>query len=213
MTRALLSYGVGPHEELLDIALPSFRRFADRHGYDLLLGNDLCRLLLNSRHTDRPPSWWKVPLLETALFDYDEVLWVGADLVIVDTSEDVDVPSDAWQALVEHQTPDGNVPGADFWLVRKPMIAVLKQMWGMTHHITHGWWEQAALAELMGYDLQQRPLAVRGPTGLHDRTWFLHPEWNLHLWEQREVDYPRVLHATMYDDRAAVMREWAATVE
>lgn len=199
MRRALLTYGVGQHEELLEIALPSFKRFAKRHGYQLLVG---------AHEQDRPPSWWKVPALREALDEFDEVLFIGADLVIVDSSEDLDVPTEAWQALVEHWTPDGHIAGGDFWLVRKPMRTWLERIWEKIEHRDHGWWEQAALIELMGYSFE-RPVRLREPSLLYERTHFLDAGWNVHKWEQQTVEHPRVMHATMYDDRAGVMRGWA----
>ena len=63
--KALISLAVGPHEELLDIALPSMRRFADLHGYEILVPElEVCRTPGCS--CSRPPSWWKVPFLATA---------------------------------------------------------------------------------------------------------------------------------------------------
>ena len=200
MNSAILSYAVGPHEELLEIALPALRRFADRHGYDLHIG---------AEPHDRPPSWWKIPALQRLLDDYDEVLFVGADLVFVDGREDLNVPADAWQALVEHWTDDGHVPGGDFWLVRKRMQPILQQIWERTDLVEHGWWEQAALMEAMGYTLD-RPTTLAAPAELYERTWFLDPGWNVHKWERAEIDHVRVLHATMHNDRPGVMREWAA---
>ena len=35
MNRALVSFGVGKHKEMLDIAWPSFKAFTDLHGWDL----------------------------------------------------------------------------------------------------------------------------------------------------------------------------------
>ncbi len=136
---------------------------------------------------------------------------MDADMVIVDPSEDLDVPDGAWQALVAHHTNDGEVPNCGFWLVRQPMRDVLQAAWAMTGYLTHPWWEQAAIVELMGY--QGQPLALAQPTDLYEATHFLGAEWNDHLHDSGRTDSPRVRHATMWPDRAAVMRDWAANAQ
>ena len=138
MKRAMLSFGVGPHAELLEIARPSFERFANAHNYELLLDSP--------DPSGRPPSWDKVPLILDALNRYDEVLWIGADCVIVNSHADISVPPGYWHALVCHKTlHDGEVPNADFWLVRQPMRPVLEEMWASGRHINSPWWEQSHL--------------------------------------------------------------------
>jgi hypothetical protein len=199
--KALLSFGVGDEfAAMLDVALPSFQAFADRHGYTLLVPASV--------PDDRPPSWQKIPLFIDALEDYDEVLWIDADAVIVDDEDDVEVPPGYWQALVVHHTRDGEVPGGGFWLLRRPMLPVLEQLWGMTDYIYHGWWEQRALGDALGYD--GSPFARVRETELYARTWFLDNGWSVHCRDTSPVIRPRVMQATMWPDRLAVMREWAA---
>lgn len=199
MTKALVTIGVGGHRELLDIALPSFYEFADRHDYVLV------EPVLES---DRPPSWWKIPALISILQEFDEALWVGADVVIVDPTEDLDVPEGKWHALVEHHTGDGHVPNCDVWFVRRPMIPWLEKAWGLTHRINHGWWEQAAIMDLLGYKVD-RPAGRVQTTELLEHTCWLDHGWNVHAWDTPGPEHPRFMHATMHPDRAAVMREWA----
>jgi hypothetical protein len=205
MSKALISFGTNKHAELLDIALPSFKAFADRHDYDLLIPESVPCV--------RPPAWYKIKALLATLEMYDEAIFIGADLVIVDGSDDIEVPADYWQAMVNHHTGDGEVPNTDFWLCRKPMIPYLQQVWEMTDYICHGWWEQAALLDLMGYNQQARPNKLREETELYQRTFFLDNSWNVHKWDKPQPEHPRIQHATMYPDRVAVMREWAKQAE
>ena len=156
-------------------------------------------------------SWWKVPALKAALSEYDEALWLDADTVIVDGSEDLDVPEDAWQALVRHRTGDGDVPNCGVWYVRKPMIPVLDAVWAQTRRLDHGWWEQSALMDLLGFDFRPGVRAhLAQPSGLYERTHWLDHGWNHHKWDTPGPEYVRIGHASMHEDRAAVMREWAA---
>lgn len=203
MKRALVTMASGPHVELLDIARPSFQAFAGEHGYDYLEAEP--------PDSPRAPSWLKVPILKAALEQgYGEALWIDADCVITDMSEDTHVPKWAWQALVEHHTGDGKVPNCGVWLVRQPMLPILDRIWSMTSYLNHGWWEQAAMHELLGY--QGRPVMHTTDTDLFRCTWFLGPEWNRHPWDSRPLEGKpaRISHATMWPDRAKIMRQWAA---
>jgi hypothetical protein len=41
MTRAIVTFGTGRHAEMLEVALPSFRAFAARHGYRLFVADQI----------------------------------------------------------------------------------------------------------------------------------------------------------------------------
>ena len=201
MSRAIVTLAVGPHVDLLAIALPSFREFADRHDYELIIAD------VDSR---RPPSWRKIPALKAALDLHDEVLWIDADTVIIDPSEDLEVPGDAWQAMVAHHTNDGEVPNCGVWLVRQPMQEILSTVWTTTAHLNHPWWEQRVVVELMGYG--GFPLTPVMPSELRERTHFLDAGWNVHRDDRVRSDRSRIGHATMAPDVAGQMREWASLV-
>jgi hypothetical protein len=177
VSRALVTFAVGDHERLLDLALPGFVEYAERQGYDLL--TDPPTMLM------RPPSWGKLPAVRDALDQYDEVLWIDADVVILDPTDDIsaDVPADAWQAITRHHTPEGEIPSCGVWLVRRPMWKTLEDMWRQTRYLDHPWWEQAALLHTLGYNPNTRP--VERPNikpRLYDRTHWVGVEWNaLHL--------------------------------
>lgn len=205
-TKALCTFATGTHKELLDIARPSFQAYARAHGYTYFEPEDFA--------PSRPPPWYKIPLLRSILSQYDEAIFIGADLVIVDGRDDVgeDVPPDAWQAMVRHATGDGDVPNDDVWLVRKPMIPILDKIWTMTQWLNHGWWEQAALLELMGYHVIQ-PTHLIEETELYRRTHWLDSSWNVHRWDRIQPEHPRFQHATMWPDRKAIMTQWAQEAE
>lgn len=204
MTRAIVTLAVGYHERLLDIAYPSFKAFADRHGWDLFRVSKVCDA--------RPPAWYKILAIKRLLETYDEVLQLDADLVIVDGSEDLTAPPEAWQAMVKHHTGDGEVPNTGVWLCRKPMIPVLEEVWKKDQWLMHGWWEQAAILELMGYQVIQ-PTHLIEATPLYINTRFLENCWNVHLWDRPQPERQKIQHATMYDDREATMKEWAKQAE
>lgn len=198
--KALVTFGTGKSAELLEIALPSFKRFAKTHGYAL-------KVYEPNQHEFWPWPWLKVACIQDALRTYDEALWVDSDIVITDPSRDIPIGEKAWQALAVHHTQDGEVPNTGVWLCRKAMVDILVSMWRMQDYRHHPWWEQGALMELLGYDSWRRPTLFHGPTDLYQHTTFLSTEWNSHPWDEARA--PRFRHATMRPDPAKTMKEWA----
>ena len=204
MSKAIITLATGKHERYLEIAAPSFKAFAERHGWDIYKTNSVGQA--------RPPAWYKVPAIIELLHNYDEVLLLDADTVIVDGTEDLTAPPEAWQAMVMHNTADGEVPNTGVWLTRKPMIPILEAAWNMTDYVMHGWWEQAAILELMGYQVRQ-PTHLIKPTELYNHTHWLDPAWNVHKWHKPQPERPKIQHATMYPDIIEIMRIWAHEAE
>jgi hypothetical protein len=210
MRKALCTFGVGPHAELLDIARPSFRAFATRHGYDYYEAQQVGH--------QRPAPWYKITCLLELLDHYDMAVFMGCDMVIVDGRADIPHGNwDWWQELVAHNTKQcGRVPNDDMWVCTQQMIPWLKQAWDLEKYLNHGWWEQAALLDLMGYD----PTVENFPTYCKDEnnilfkhTRFLSPEWNVHLWDIEQPEHPRIQHATMWPNRVEIMTQWAKQAE
>lgn len=186
MSKVVATFGVGEHEQILDYTLPRIEDYARRHGYAISLG---------SPAMDRPPSWWKVPLLLTLLQRWDEVLWIDCDVLILDPSVDVrdEVADDSWQALIRHHTPDGEVPNCGVWFVRRDMVEVLKEIWEMDQYSQHYWWEQRAMLDLLGYS--DSPCRLVDPTPLYEKTTWLPLEWNSHEQNDRHPN-ARFAHIT-----------------
>lgn len=198
--KAIATFGTGYHQQLLEVSLPAMRRFAERHGYEVFVGDPLV-------DGTRPVSWYKIPMLLDLLLRYDEVLWLDADVVIVDGTADFDIPADCLQAMVFHHTPDGEVPNCGVWLMRKGIEPMLKEAWKQTDLIWAAWWEQSAILRLMGYAESARPCKLEQPTEWYRKTYRLGNEWNSHPWD--EHPQPKIRHATMYKDRLETMRQWA----
>ncbi len=208
--RAIVTFGIGEHAALLDIARPSLQAFAKRHEYDYFEAQQIGH--------QRPAPWYKVQCLLDVLRTYDIAVFIGCDMVIVDGREPLPHGSwDWWQELVVHNTPQcGRVPNDDLWVCNRSMIPWLEKIWTMTQHLQHGWWEQAALCELMSFD----PDVTRFPTYCRDvdnelyrHTRHLPHEWNVHIWDQPQPAHPRIQHATMWPDRVKIMTQWAKEAE
>lgn len=188
--KALATFGVGAHASLLNVSLPTFRAYTERHGYDL------CVMPCESE--GRPPAWGKVKALRNLLERYGEVLWIDADALIADDAEDLSacVPPDALQALVEHPTDRGPVPNTGVWFVRRGMVSWLDRIWERESRVDHPWWEQAAMADLLGYGLDG--MRTAGPveaTELGRVTHYLQQAWNVYAGNAAQVGRPKIRHA------------------
>lgn len=194
MSKALCSIGAGAHEALLAVSEPTFRAYADRHGYDLVTTTEA--------DPARPPAWAKVPLIRDTLDTYDLVVWIDADAVIVDDREDIAgalVP-DAQLALVRHRREDVLIPntGVMVWRAGEFARGLLDRMWSSTRFLDHPWWENAALLDALGYDfprfnrldrvLRRRFRAAQPVPGVQ----FLPGEWNWSYLDRSEN--PRIVH-------------------
>lgn len=207
MKKAIVTFGTGTHARYLEIATPSYKAFAHLHGYDFFVADQIGKA--------RPAPWYKVRCLQELLSSgYDVAAFFGCDMVVVDGREDFELPNNYdfvfSQAMVAHNTGDGHIPNTDMWIVYKPMQRWLEKCWALDKYVMHGWWEQAALMELMSYEPDVRPTYCRDTRNeLYQATYWLDNSWNVHLWDRVQPDHPRIQHATMWPDRVKIMTQWA----
>jgi hypothetical protein len=208
VTRAIVTYAADAHEELLDVALPTYLAFAERHGYQLFVGEKL---------TDLPPAWNKIPILLNALASHEEVVWLDCDLVIVDPSEDFPPFNTKLHSMVRHFEDLSEVPNSGVWRLRRGMEPLLEKMLDLHVFTNHGWWEQAALMTLMGYSVppegsDYRKIRCRcvHPTIWYRACQFMRLCWNSH--PNYRADRPRIVHCSYPDmpRRLEVMRALVA---
>jgi hypothetical protein len=171
--KALVSLGAGPQVRLLRIARATFAPYARRHGYDLQL----------HEHTldgTRPTPWSKIVALQRLEEHYDLLLWLDADLMIVDGRVDIasEVVDGRFLYLVEHQTKEGQMPNTGVMLLRTgdDCRAFLEQVWAQDDLMEHTWWENAAVCRLLGYELD--PPRPARPTPWLERTKLISGRWN-----------------------------------
>lgn len=177
LRKALVSFGTGPAARTLAIALPTFRDYAERHGYDL------CTTEVGDTQ-GRPMSWGKVPLLRRLLCSYDFVLWIDADAIIVDNSLDIEtlIPPDNFQAFVvlDIAGNGGPSPCCGVWALRasERTQRFLAQVWDQEDLTGHKWWEQAAVMRLLGWRIDC-PVGKERTSEWDDGTFVLPGEWNV----------------------------------
>jgi hypothetical protein len=187
--------------------LPLLEEYAGRHDLTFCCGN---------LKGERPPSWGKVLMMHQALQDFDAVVWIDADVVVMDPSRNIidELRPGSWQALVEHHTECGAVPNCGVWVCTKEMLPTLTDIWNEGRYLDHPWWEQAAILGRMGYVLAEGPRAsFDTTTKLYERTTFLESTWNHHPMDTRRIAEPRFVHVTMYADRPAECRRLAAIAQ
>ena len=210
MKRCIVTYAAGAHEELLDVAIPTYKVFAQRHGYDLING---------TQQTELPAAWNKIPLLTDALKSYDEVIWFDCDLVVVDPREDFPpLPDDKLHSLARHFENNSEVPNSGVWRLKRTSVDMfaldlLKRIMYLEVFTNHGWWEQAALMTLMGYTVPPEGSHfpdTRCKNVYHTRWYnvchFMRLCWNSH--PNYRAEKPRIVHCSYPDMqiRLEVMR-------
>jgi hypothetical protein len=198
--KAIVSLATGDQRPLLRLARTSVAPYARRHGYDLLVST---RLLA----PERPPAWSKVRALQALQERYDLLVWLDADLMVVDPREDLaaelDGDRDAFMALVEHDTPEGRVPNSGVLVLRtgERCGAFLQAVWDQEDLVHHRWWENAAICRLLGYGLDP---VRRGPsTPWREATRFLDPRWN--AIPDAPAAAPRIRHYPGYKVRTRAL--------
>lgn len=174
MRKAIVSLGSDPQSRLLALAAHSFRPYAARHGYNLELRTEIV-------DPSRPAPWSKVVLLRSLAESYDLLLWLDADLVIVDRSLDIasELEEGRFLYLAEHATREGRMPNSGVMLMRggKETVDFLDDVYAQEDLINHRWWENAAICRLLGYQLD--PVGPGEPTPLlSDHTKLISARWN-----------------------------------
>jgi hypothetical protein len=201
VSKVIASLGCGPQSLLLRLAARSFRPYAARHGYALELRTE-------SLDPERPPPWSKIVLLRALAERYEVLVWLDADLVIVDRSLDIasELEEGRFLYLVEHATKEGRMPNSGVMMLRggEQTIDFLDEVYAQEDLIEHRWWENAAICRLLGYGLD--PVGPGTPTALlTERTKLLSARWN--SIPDAPVPDPRIRHYPGYSlkVRAAFM--------
>lgn len=174
--KALATIGTGAMRPVLDQSLHTFRRFGERHGYDVVVGGEEAVAV-----TDRAPAWGKVVLLRSLLEAYDYVLWVDADAIILDDSVDPAslLGEQHYQALVGYRWNEEECACTGVWLLKKAerAFAFLDAVWnGGDGYLRRHPWEQAAVMRLLGYSVD--PDRYVAPTEWTEGTLWLESEWD-----------------------------------
>lgn len=189
------------YEKMSDLTSPLMENYAKKHNSEYKL--------IKFEKGNRPISWEKIPLIKNYLKKYDVVLWMDADIVIINDSVDIFnlIEDEKIQYMVQHYVVDLVVPNAGMWMLKKEMLEYLDTIWNNDKYLNHGWWEQAALIELMGFAVTPHRADLKNPTQLYYKTKFLEQKWNHHPNDLQRVADPFFIHVTMYPDRLQTIQQ------
>lgn len=148
MTTALCSAAAGGHVKLLDLAEPTFEKYARQWGWDYHRGEI---------GGDRPASWSKLDVIRALMADYETVVWVDADAMFVrydrDILRDTDPARPLWMAMHRVRGLANALPNAGVLVAYKTprLLEFFDEVYDQEQFIDHPWWEQAAMLHLLGY--------------------------------------------------------------
>lgn len=205
MKKIITSFGIGYHSKLLSLSCPTFYMYAYNHNYDLFVPSNN---FFSNETKQMSPSWWKLDVIEFLLKEYDQVLWLDADVIIcrfeTDIAESLD--ADSHFGVVVHQTSDGQIPNCGVWLLNKSCLEWIHKLKNLnTFKRSSCWWEQAALLYLLGIDPDSTNISL--PSN-HTIPWTsLDYCWNPHINDARKIPKEtRFFHATCFNDRYLAMK-------
>ncbi len=225
MRKVLTTFGTGDHAKLLEVSAPLMARYAARHGYgfylptenqlvggiaqeEWALSGEYARNVYRENH-----SWLKIPLI-CRLFreGADTVVWIDADVIIADGTEDIVDSVRLWSPLsmVVQRTADGGVPSCGVMVACQPAVRTLVEAWRAKPRSdrVQCWWEQANIIDVLGGDTSRTPI-VTPPKS--DRWGELPYHWNPHPNDPRGIPEDcRFFHATAVPDRLGEMKKWAS---
>ena len=173
--RVLCTAAHGGHLDLFDVTGPALRRYADAHGYELVV-------LHERLGRGRPAAWDKVVLLHALVRDHDLVVWVDCDALVLDDAPDIagTLQPDRFLHLVEHRTKNGRVPNTGVLALRggDRSARFLEKVWRQERFVHDRWWENAAVNHVLGYRRVPKagvqpvvPVGPRAGVGFLDRAW------------------------------------------
>lgn len=87
------------------------KEYAERHGYDTLMHSEdfeKCKSALEPlAHLIHPPAWAKLPLMMDCLRQYDRVVWIDADALIVNHTVSIDSLTNSTDSCHSRPGEDG----------------------------------------------------------------------------------------------------------
>lgn len=175
MKKILVSgYEGSEYRQISSLTFPLMEKYANKYNID--------SVLLELPNYGRAASWSKIPTVMQLLVSHDLVLWLDSDVVVENDSEDVTVlaKDDSINYLCYHNVGGNKHPNCGVWMVKREMLPFLGKLWEMTEYLNHFWWEQAALIELIGMQMDSNNrVSLKNPENdLYKRTTFIDNKWN-----------------------------------
>ena len=198
MKRVLITCRSDPSEgawwEVYKLSSSTFMEYAKVHGYEYRdfffedFDAEKWPGLIRGRTPEWPfkpgrtsPCWLKIPAINEMLLDYDEVLYLDNDCVILDFSKDLAdaVPMDKYLAMAECTTGEGTGPNVGVAFTRRCEKARMfwDACWFANYWMSAKWTDQGNVFGVLGYN-HNPPISKLRPTQFDDGYFKLGDEWN-----------------------------------
>ena len=131
-------------KEISDLSFPTVESFCLKNSFD-------CERFF-IEDFGKPAPWFKIPTLikEIDSNEYDYILWIDADAMILNQNFDIKQILDENKSLHISHDPNSINSGAMLWKCDKVSRGFLKEVWKLSEkYLNHIWWEQAAIIELL----------------------------------------------------------------
>ena len=153
--RVIATVSIGPHNELFSLAQPNLEQYAKLHNYEI----SNCR---NTLDASRPVAWTKILHILQLMEIYEEIFWIDADAIILDSTVDIStvVKDDSDLAWVYHENQNQSHPNAGVMFIRvntatRKLFELANQQRDLDNH---PWWDQAALMRALGIESSFLPV-------------------------------------------------------
>ena len=129
--------------------------------------------------------------------NFDEILWIDSDAIIVDTSLDIisEINPDTELAWVYHEYENQTHPNSGVMYIRVTIngLKLFRLANELIDLIDHPWWDQAALMRILGLESQVWPIGIGTVNEtIHIKEQKLSVDWNsIRLDPSRK---PRIRH-------------------
>jgi len=212
MKKVLTSFGFGSQSELLSISSPTLLKYAQKQDYDLFIPTEN---FFSDNTKTRHYSWWKIELISRLFEQYDRILWIDADVVVCYFDIDImaELAEDSHVGMVVHKTNIGYVPNCGVWVLDKKCMDWFPDLWNHDNlPRSDGFWEQDAMLYKLGIDTSSNN--IRLPETFPIPWTQLDYSWNPHVHDYRGIPNKlRFFHATMFNDRAKIMRHIISQIQ
>jgi len=149
-SKAFVTLATKEYSDLLKLSSMTFKQYSDTWKYDYFE-------ITEKLDSSRPDAWSKLLAIRDLLDNYDFVLYVDSDAIILNYENDLEhiIPKEKDFAWALCKTRNGKLyPNAGVIACRssqktKNMIELAYEQTDLIHN---GWWEQAALMRVLQYD-------------------------------------------------------------
>jgi len=184
----------GPYwHRIADVSWPTLERYAESISADFVVAREI------PPHHKHAAAWAKLIIIADALSEYDEVLWLDADVVAVGFGRSAfdEVPeTSSIAAVLLHDKPGSATKhfNTGVMVVKRIALSTLVQAALQDDLRDHKWWEQAAIHRVC------------------DDIFPLADSWNVWTGVEGKVSDPMFMHACGLHEsgeQLAKVTEWA----